>query len=402
MARILIFTGKGGVGKSSISSAHAIRSAREGKKTILVSTDRAHNLADIFERKIGREVTNIEDCLDAIELDPETIMRQDYSNFMEAITKLLASPGIAVDGGEQTFMFPGLEELFSLLKIADLEESGEYDRIIVDCAPTGETLALLKFPELLGWYMEKLFPVGRMAVRVLAPIARSKYKIDLPDAKGMNDIEKLYARLINLQKLLKDPERTSVRIVAIPEKMVVEETKRSFMYLNLYGYHVDGIYINRILPEGEPDDFFAEWRQIQKVYRAELEEVFANKPIYPVPWYETDLRGESGIARISEDALRDERIFDVIAKAEGEFFEKVREGYRLTIPIPLAQKGDLHLSTNGHDVILRLGNYKRSIPLPTTLTAYEISSAKLEDGRLRIRFASASPSDAQQGKEENV
>jgi len=395
MARILIFTGKGGVGKSSISSAHAIRSAREGKRTILVSTDRAHNLADIFERKIGKEITNIEDCLDAIELDPESIMRTDYKNFMDAITKLLASPGIAIDEAEQTFMFPGLEELFSLLKIADLEESGKYDRIIVDCAPTGETLALLKFPELLGWYMEKLFPVGRMAVRVLAPIARSKYKIDLPDQKGMNDIEKLYARLIGLQKLLKDQERTSVRIVAIPEKMVVEETKRSFMYLNLYGYHVDGIYINRILPEGEPDDFFAEWRQIQRTYRAELEEVFANKPIYPVPWYETDLRGETGIARIADDALRDKKLFDVRDKDEGEVFEKLKEGYRLTIPIPLAQKGELHLSTTGHDVILRLGNYKRSIPLPTTLATYEITSAKLEDGRLRIRFASATQADAQ-------
>ncbi|MBN1775315.1 MAG: ArsA family ATPase [Clostridiales bacterium] len=387
MSRIFIFTGKGGVGKSSVASAHARKSAAEGKRTILVSTDMAHNLSDIFEVPIGREITNLSENLDALEIDPEYVMRTDYQHFMQSFQEMLASPGIGMGEDADTVMFPGLEELFSLLKIADLDAGGAYDRIIVDCAPTGDTLALLKFPELLGWYFEHLFPVGKFAVRVLSPIAKHKYKLELPDGKGMNDIEKLYGKLIELQRLLKDNSKTSVRIVTIPEKMVVEETKRNYMYLNLFGYPVDGIYINRILPESLDNRFFGEWKKIQKKYGDELAQVFAQKPIYRIPWYETDLRGMHGIDRIAGDALTDMDVFRVNKEISGEIFEKTKEGYEMKISIPFAEKDDLSLTTNGADLILRLGNFKRSIPLPSTLTTYDITSAKLEKEQLAVCFS---------------
>ena len=254
MNRIYIFTGKGGVGKSSIAAAHAIKSATEGKKTLLVSTDMAHNLGDIFMRKLGKEAENVMPDLDIYEIDPEYVMEHDFSSVMSYLGNLLSD--VDTYSLQDMGMMPGMEELFSLLKIADIYNSEKYERIIVDCAPTGETLSLLKFPELLSWYMEKLFPVGKVAVRMLSPISKSVFKVEMPNKSAMTDMEKMYLKLVELQELLKNRDVTSIRIVTTPEKMVVEETKRNYMYMNLYNFNVDGLYINRILPKDINNDFF--------------------------------------------------------------------------------------------------------------------------------------------------
>ena len=239
MKRIYIFTGKGGVGKSSVAAAHAVKSAGEGRKTLLVSTDMAHNLGDIFERKMGKTVEeNVLPHLDLYELAPEHVMENDFPEVMGYLGKLFADLG--EPDLQNMGMIPGMEELFSLLKIADIYKEEQYERLIVDCAPTGETLSLLKFPELLSWYMEKLFPIGKVGVRVLAPISKAVFKVEMPDKCAMNEIEKMYLKLAELQELLKDRDITSVRIVTVPEKMVLEETKRNYMYLNLYDFNVDG------------------------------------------------------------------------------------------------------------------------------------------------------------------
>ena len=245
MKRIYIFTGKGGVGKSSVAAAHALRSAEEGKKTLLISTDMAHNLGDIFGRKLGKTEENILPNLDIYEIDPEYVMQEDFKEFVDYIRKTLSMAGDMDEMG----MMPGMEELFSLLKISEIYEKGTYDRMIVDCAPTGETLSMLKFPELLAWYMEKLFPIGKVGVRLLAPFSKKMFSVEMPNKKAMNDIEKVFLKLMELQELLKNRKITSVRIVTTPEKMVVEETKRNYMYMNLYNFNVDGLYINRILPQ---------------------------------------------------------------------------------------------------------------------------------------------------------
>ncbi|MDE6921230.1 MAG: ArsA family ATPase, partial [Lachnospiraceae bacterium] len=270
MKRIYIFTGKGGVGKSSIAAAHAVKSAEEGRKTLLVSTDMAHNLGDIFERKLGKDAVNVLPGLDVYEIDPEYVMENDFSAVMSYLASLL--PETEGGGAQGIGMIPGMEELFSLLKIADIYHRADYERIIVDCAPTGETLSLLKFPELLAWYMEKFFPVGKVAVRMLTPISKAAFQVEMPNKNAMNEIERMFLKLVELQELLKDRAVTSVRIVTTPEKMVVEETKRSYMYLNLYNFNVDGIYINRILPTDLDNDFFAQWSAIQKEYTACIRE----------------------------------------------------------------------------------------------------------------------------------
>ncbi len=382
MGRIYIFTGKGGVGKSSIAAAHAVKSAQDNKGTLLVSTDMAHNLGDIFEQDLGKEPKMVLPNLEAYEIDPEHVMEEDFGFIMEYLTKLLS-----VDGGDlQDFgIIPGMEELFTLLKIAELHKKDKYDRIIVDCAPTGETLSLLKFPELLSWYMEKLFPIGKLGVRLLAPISKTAFKIELPNKTAMNDIERMYLKLSELQELLKDRETTSVRIVTMPEKMVVEETKRNYMYMNLYNFNVDGIYINRILPQNINNAFFLQWIDLQKNYTTELKETFAALPIYEIPWYDEELRGEAAIKRIIEDTLPD-NVFESRVVTERETYVQNDKGYLLKVFLPNVQKEKLELYQAASAIAIKADNFKRNITLPNVLCRYFVTSAKLEDDILSVQF----------------
>lgn len=390
MNRIYIFTGKGGVGKSSIAAAHAIKSATEGKKTLLVSTDMAHNLGDIFERRLGKEAENVLPNLDIYEIDPEYVMENDFSSVMKYLGNLLSE----VDDYslQDKGMMPGMEELFSLLKIADIYNDKRYERIIVDCAPTGETLALLKFPELLSWYMEKLFPIGKVGVRMLAPISKSVFKVEMPNKNAMNDIEKMYLKLVELQELLKNRDITSIRIVTTPEKMVVEETKRNYMYMNLYNFNVDGLYINRILPKDINNDFFNQWIMIQKEYITYLKESFSVLPIYEIPWYDEELKGEENIRRIVEDALSGNEVFEVKIITERESFKQIEGGYQLDVFLPCADKSSIDLYQATTDIVIKTGNYKRNIPLPNILRNYVVAGAKFDDGKLTILFEKGSAS----------
>ena len=388
MKRIYIFTGKGGVGKSSVAAAYAVKSAGEGKKTLLVSTDMAHNLGDIFEQNLGKAAKTILPNLDAYEIDPEYVMENDFSAVMSYLTSLFPE---AEDGSMQNMgMIPGMEELFSLLKIADIYRKEDYERIFVDCAPTGETLSLLKFPELLSWYMEKFFPIGKVAVRMLAPVSKAAFQVEMPNKNAMNEIEKMFLKLVELQELLKDRAVTSVRIVTTPEKMVVEETKRNYMYLNLYNFNVDGIYINRILPKDLDNDFFAQWISIQKEYVTCIKESFAALPVYEIPWYDEELRGEKAIRRIVEDVLTDKDVFAVKNITEREYFEQTEAGYQMNVFLPYAEKENIDLYQAATDLVIRAGNFKRSIPLPNTLRSYMVAGAKLEEGILQIRFEKGS------------
>lgn len=397
MNRIYIFTGKGGVGKSSVAAAHAIKSAEEGKKTLLVSTDMAHNLGDIFERKLGKEAENVLPNLDIYEIDPEYVMENDFSSVMSYLGNLLSD----VDDYslQDMGMMPGMEELFSLLKIADIYNSERYERIIVDCAPTGETLALLKFPELLSWYMEKLFPIGKVAIRMLSPISKSVFKVEMPNKSAMTDMEKMYLKLVELQELLKNRDVTSIRIVTTPEKMVVEETKRNYMYMNLYNFNVDGLYINRILPQDINNDFFNQWIVIQREYITYLKESFSALSIYEIPWYEEELRGVSNIRRIVEDVLSGKEVFEEKIITERESFKQIEKGYQLEVFLPCVDKSSIDLYQGTTDIVIKIGNFKRNIPLPNILRNYVVTGAKFEEEKLCIIFEKGSTDNEESGND---
>ncbi len=324
MARIRIFTGKGGVGKTSVAAASALKLAAEGHRTLLASTDAAHSVGDVLDRRVGAAIVRVAENLDAVELDADRIMEEEYGALVGSALSMASSMGGDADDGEMPAM-PGMDGLFALLKLIDFAECGAYDRIVVDCAPTGETLALLKFPELFGWYLEKWLPAGKVALRVLSPLSKKLLKLELPDRRAMSDIERLYARLVELQQLLKDPERTSVRIVALPEKMVVEETKRNFLYLNLFGYRVDGLVVNRVLPPEAQGGFFAEWADVQKRCMEELAQVFGDLPRAQVPWYGADVCGLEAVRRLAAE-LPDDAVFAAAPPVEHERYERTDAG----------------------------------------------------------------------------
>jgi arsenite-transporting ATPase len=386
MGRIIIFTGKGGVGKTSVAAAHARKAALSGKKTLIVSADMAHNLGDLFEIPIGREITCIEGNLFGLEIDPEYEMEHNFSNLVRAINKMVKGLDTKQEELEDLSMLPGIEELFSLLRIQQIYDSQEFEVIIVDCAPTGETLSLLKFPELFSWYMEKLFPVGKFAMRLLHPVSQKLFKVELPDGKAMSDIELLYSKLVLLQELLKNRDISSIRLVCMPEKMIVEETKRNYMYLNLFNFNVDAIFINRILPSDINLDFFDEWMQLQADYIKEIEQLFGTIPLYKVKWYDIEISGMKALDRIVEDVLTDAKILDIKTKVRNEEYEKTETGYQLKVYLPCATKEEVMMHETGMEIIIRIGNFKRSIPLPNVLRKYHVVGAKIVDQFLRIQF----------------
>ncbi|MBU3144918.1 ArsA family ATPase [Clostridium sp. CF012] len=387
MKRIIIFTGKGGVGKTSTAAAHALKASLEGINTLIVSTDMAHNLSDIFMQDIKNEPTEIGDKLWGLEIDPNYEMENYYGSIQAAFKKMMVfKDEKGIENFEDIVVFPGMEELFCLLKIKDLHDKGIYDLIIVDSAPTGETISLLKFPELMSWYMEKLFPIGKVAMKVLRPISKIAFKIELPDNQAMNDIEKLFILLSELQTLLKNREICSIRLVTIPEKMVIEETKRNYMYLNLYNFNVDAIYINRIIPEDIGNSFFDEWKCIQKKYMEEIDSVFLNLPRFKIKWYEVDINGTYGLERIAKDSLNVKDILKVQKITFNEKFEKVEEGYKLQVYVPFGDKKDLEVYETGCDISIKIGNFKRNIPCPNSLRKYTISKASFNEDYLSIYF----------------
>lgn len=378
MGRIILFTGKGGVGKTSVAAAHAVRSAGEGRSTLLVSADMAHNLGDLFQLETGGEVVKAGEGLFLLELDPYRLMRREFPHAVQALSDLLSVPDLSA----RPMPLPGFDTLFSLLMIGKIYREGTYDRILVDCAPTGETLSLLKFPELLSWYMEKFFPVGKVITRILAPAAQARYRVKLPERKAMNEIERLHGQLAALQELLRDSGVCTVRLVCTPERMAVEETKRAFMRLNLYGYQTDGLYINRLLPDMEDNPFLSHWRELQQQYVRELEEVFAGYPIVRLPWYPQEVRGSAAVERMG-GALPEDELFGVRVRTESEVYTPIEGGFRLQLRLPEAS-GEVRAVCQGMDLYIEADGAARRIPLPDSLKGASAAVPVLEDGMLYI------------------
>ena len=386
MARIIIFTGKGGVGKSSVAAAHALSSAKMGKETLLVSADTAHNLGDIFKIQIGSKITKISENLDALELDSDVVKREIFPEVKNTMLDLMGKNGIGITNLNENFSLPGFENLFSLLKIKEIYETNQYEHILVDCAPTGETLTLLKLPELLAWYMEKFFPIGKKIVRVLSPISKLAYKVVLPSAKTMDTIEFIHKKLLELQELLKNNEICSVRLVCIPEKMIVEETKRNFMYLNLYKYQVDTVFINRIITDEVENSFMQKWKKIQSKYIKELEEVFFDIPVVKIPWYPKEIIGKKGLELVCNTIENLPDLFSVKKVTQNEEYFPCEDGYLLKIQLPFVKEEELKVYHHEMDINIKINNVNRCIPLPNVLRKSHIVDTKLENGNLYIHF----------------
>lgn len=386
MMRIILYTGKGGVGKTSIAAATAIKSAKQGKKTLIVSADAAHSLGDSLDIKLSPEPVEIMQNLWAQEIDSTHEIEKGWGKVQQYMTNLLTAKTVKDITTEELTVFPGMEELLSLLRILDYYKKKTYEIIIVDCAPTGETLALLSFPDMMRWWMEKLFPLKRKAIKVVRPVVEPLVGLPLPTDDVMGQIEEIYHNLDEMRQILSDKEVTSIRLVVNPEKMVIKEAQRSFTYLNIYSFPVDAIIVNRVIPNNVIDQYFQVWKSIQKKYLDLINESFAPLPQYFAPLFEREVIGTEMLERMAENVFGAQDPTTIKYLQRIQEIIKDKDGYTFSLYLPFTEKKDLTLNKKGDELIIRAGNVKRIITLPRTLLNQTIKGAKFEEDLLRINF----------------
>ena len=390
--RILLYTGKGGVGKTSVSAATALRCAQLEYRTIVISTDSAHSLADSFDMPIGPEPTPIASNLWAQELNVLHEMEKHWGGIKQYVASVFAWRGLEEIVAEEMTILPGMEELASLVQVVHLYDMGDYDVIIMDCAPTGATLQLLAMPEVGRWYLDKIFPLEKRAVALGTPLLRAITDMPLPDAQLFDSIEQLVRRLDRMQQLLTDRKQSSARLVLNPEKMVIKEAQRAYTYLNLYGYPVDAIICNRVLPPEVAGTYFSEWYTIQTRYRESIEHAFAPLPILNAPFFDREVVGLDMLHRMGQKIFDDRDPTDVLYTGKELQVVKTGDGYTLHIPLSFVSSADLQLTRSSADeLIVHIGNHKRLISLPHTLAAMEVQAARQDSGTLYVSFK---PNDA--------
>lgn len=386
MMRIILNTGKGGVGKTSIAAATALKSARDGHKTLVVSTDAAHSLGDSLDIKLSPEPIEIEKNFWAQEIDSIHEVEQGWGKVQQYLTALFTAKAIKDITTEELTVFPGMEDLLSLLRILKYYKEKTFDVIIIDCAPTGETLALLSFPDMLRWWMDKLFPIKRKAVKVLRPVMEPMLGIPMPSDGVMGEIENIYNQLDEMRQILSDRQITSIRIVVNPEKMVIKEAQRSFTYLNIYDYNVDAVIVNRVIPDSVTDDYFTAWKEVQKKYRDMILDSFSPIPIYYAPLFENEIVGLEMLERMGNEVFKKEDPIEIKYNKRTQEVTKEGSEYVYSIYMPFTDKQELDLNQKGDELIIRTHNLKRNIILPRTLQSLDIKGAKFEEDILKIRF----------------
>jgi arsenite-transporting ATPase len=393
--RILLYTGKGGVGKTSVSAATALRCAELGYRTAVLSTDPAHSLGDSFDRPIGNELTELAPNLWGQEIDLLNQMDKYWGRVQGYLNAVFAWQGMEGLVAEETSVLPGMEELASLMQITYLADSGQYDVIIIDAAPTGSTLQLLSFPEIARWYIEKIFPFQRKTLQLARPVMRRLSDMPIPDEDVFDSIEELVGYLERMSVLLSDPQVSSMRLVLNPEKMVIKEAQRAFTYLNLYGYPVDAVICNRVFPQHLVDSYFDIWKSAQAENLELVREAFHPLPIFQVPFFPQEVTGTEMLRRMGEAVFGAEPVRGAAGDPTQHFYSgKPQEIFRqnghyvLSIPLPLVEREQVHLHRSVFDeLIVRIGNWKRNIVLPLGLAKLEIEGAKYVDDRLNILFA---------------
>lgn len=384
--RVILFMGKGGVGKTTVAAASALRAAQLGYRTIILSTDSAHSLGDSFDLTLGNDPQPITTNLWGQEPEIAQTMEARWGTIHKWFSALLAWRGMDEMVAGEMAILPGMEELASLLFIIEHYRSGKYDLIVIDCAPTGETLRLLSFPEILDWWMHKIFPIQRKALGLVRPLVKATMNIPIPDDEVFSSIETLYSELDQMQTLLTNRDETSVRLVVNPEKMVIKEAQRTFTYLNLSGYYIDLIICNRIIPDKVNDQYFSAWKKSQRQYYRMIEEGFAPITIRSAPLLEREVVGIQMLETMADALYGEEDPAKIFFQGRVQTFQKEGKHYVLTLALPFIEKGDISLTRNDAELVIRVGNFKRNIILPRTLVGLDTTEAKFEGGNLRILF----------------
>jgi arsenite-transporting ATPase len=391
-SRTILYTGKGGVGKTSVAAATARRCAAGGARTIVLSTDPAHSLADALGEDVGSEPGQVGDRLWAQQVSAQDELERNWAAVQDWMGDMLVERGVDRISAEELTVPPGADELFSLLALRGHHESADYDVVVVDCAPTGETLRLLSFPDVARWWLEKVFPQQGRILDAARPFARAVLDVQLPGDEVLAEVQRFVESLIAMHEILRDRERVSLRLVMNPDRMVIDEARRTFTYLNLYGFLTDAVVVNRVFPE-EVGAYF-EWRSAQGRALEEVDAAFAPVPVLRAPYFDREVCGPEMLDQLGEALFAGREAADVLHTAFAHDLVVGRDGASLRLSVPFADKGELGLKKVGEELVVRVGSHKRTILLPAALNGYRPTGADFDDGQLTIRFDAAVPDPA--------
>jgi arsenite-transporting ATPase len=385
--RTILYTGKGGVGKTSVATCTARRCAASGLRTLVISTDPAHSLSESLGVELGSEPDAAAENLWGQQVSAQEEMERHWSGVQDWLGELFLERGLDRISAEELTVPPGMDELFSLLRLQAAHESGEWEVIVVDCAPTGETLRLLSFPDVARWWIEKVFPLERQILAAAGPVVRSLLDIPVPSHAVFADLRRLSENLIAMNEILRDRECSTVRLVMNPDKMVIGEAMRTFTYLNLYGYLTDAVVVNRIFPD-EVGDYFARWRKVQEEHLELVRSAFAPVPVLRAPFFDQEVLGAEMLDRLAEALFGPDEL-DPAAVLHDSITQEleVKDGQaRLRVALPFASKSDIKLKKIGLELVVAVDGQKRTIMLPDALAGFRPAAATLEEGELEVTF----------------
>ena len=382
--RILLLTGKGGVGKTTCAAATALEAARRGHRTLVMSSDPAHSLADALDRRLGPEPELVAENLWAQEVDLYYSMQKYWSSMRDLMLSVFKWQGVNKIAAEEMAALPGMGEASALLWLDLFYRSGDYDLIVLDSAPTGETLTLLTLPQVAQWWVSKAFPFQKTAFKLGGLAVRKTTGIPLD--RGYAELDRLFGVLGEIQKVLQNPAVSSTRLVMNPERMVIAEARRAYTYLQLYGYGVDAVVVNRIIPEDEAGAVLAKYVEAQAGYLEEIEHSFSPLPILRVPHVGQEVFGLDLLSEIGRGLYPERDPAEVFYKEQAYRMESEGDAYVLSVHLPFLKEDEVTAEQFGDELVVQVRNQRRSYGLPNFLSYYRLAKAGLEDGWLRARF----------------
>ena len=384
--RVLLFTGKGGVGKTTIAAATAARAARSGRRTLIMSTDPAHSLADSFDVPISDQAMQISPNLWAEQIDAQQRLESNWREIQEYFIQLMNWAGVEAIQAEELSVIPGLDEIFSLIDVKRHSDGERYDLLVVDCAPTAETLRLLSLPEVMNWYIERIFPVERRVVKAVRPLVTRITTLPIAGDQFFGAVERLHRNLEAVRRILTDEKVCSVRLVVNPEKMVIAEARRTYTYLSLFGYRVDAVMVNRIIPDSVTDPYFGKWKEIQKEHLATVHESFQSVPILTARLFDREMVGLPLLEQMAEEIYQGSDPTDILFRDDPNRVRKRGQHYVLVMRLPFASRDDMDIHRRGDELYVRVGGYKRNLIQPQTLQRLVVRGAEFVGEHLEIRF----------------